>query len=127
MTLFSESEMGTIRQELEGRKGNVVITFRNSHGPTRLKKLWNEMLTSLGQCGRCLSWWSSSGTTGLLECKTDNSLDIFGQWALAEKTELTGVFQVGNDELVNIREGFDAGNVSSSAMRVIRIGETGQD
>jgi hypothetical protein len=127
MTLFSESETGKIRQEVEGRKGNVVITFRNNHGPTQLKKLWKEMLASLGQRGKCLSWWSSSGTTGLLECKTENHLDIFGQWALADETKLTGLFQVGDDELVHIREGFDAGNVSSSAMRLIRIGETGQD
>ncbi|RDE11436.1 MAG: hypothetical protein C4K47_09930 [Candidatus Thorarchaeota archaeon] len=127
MTLFSDSEMGTIRQELNQRKGNVLITFRNSHGPTQLKKLWKEMLESLGHSGRCLSWWSSSGTAGLLECKVGSNLDIFGQWALAEETKLTAVLQVGDDELVNIREGFDAGNVSSSAMRLIRIGETGQD
>lgn len=127
MRLFSETETETIRWQLDGRKGNVLITFRNSHGPTRLKRLWKEMLASLGQSGSCLSWWSSSGTIGLLECKTDHNLDIFGQWALGEETKLTGMFEVDDEELVNIREGFDAGNVSSSAMRAIRIGETGQD
>jgi limonene-1,2-epoxide hydrolase len=127
MRLFSEPEMETIRRELTGREGNVVITFRNSHGPTRLKKLWTEMLTELAHSGKCLSWWSSSGTVGLLECRSDKNLDIYGQWALADETKLTGVFGVADDELVNIREGFDAGNVTSSVMRVIRIGETGQD
>jgi limonene-1,2-epoxide hydrolase len=50
---------------------------------------------------------------------------ILGQWALGDETKLMGMFDVSDDEIVNIRDGFDAGNVTSPAMRAIRIGETG--
>jgi hypothetical protein len=30
-----------------------------------------------------------------------------------------------DEEIANIRDGFDSGNVTSSVMRAIRIGETG--
>jgi limonene-1,2-epoxide hydrolase len=36
-----------------------------------------------------------------------------------------GVFEVSDDELLDIRDGFDSGTVISSAMRALRIGETG--
>jgi len=127
MRLFSEPEMESIRRELKGKEGNVLITFLNSHGPTRLKSLWKEMLAELGHPGKCLSWWTSSGTIGLLECRINQNFSIYGQWALADDTKLKGVFEVADEELVNIRQGFDAGNVTSSAMRLIRIGETGED
>jgi len=35
-----------------------------------------------------------------------------------------GVFKIDDEELTSIREGFESGNVTSSAMRVVRIGET---
>jgi len=62
---------------------------------------------------------------GLLECETKTGLHIYGQWTLADKNELLGVFKVDHEEVKNIRNGFDAGNVTSPAMRAIRIGETG--
>jgi hypothetical protein len=37
------------------------------------------------------------------------------------------VFDVGAEEVLDIRDGFDAANVLSAAMRAYRIGETGQD
>ncbi|MHA2070618.1 MAG: hypothetical protein ACW985_02385, partial [Candidatus Thorarchaeota archaeon] len=74
---------------------------------------------------KCLSWWSSTGTMGLLECETTENKLIYGQWALSDVTQLIGVFEIDDDEIVNIRDGFDAGNVVSSEMRAIRIGETG--
>ena len=62
---------------------------------------------------------------GLLECEVSDSIMIFGQWVLADENELIEVFPIDDDEIVNIRDGFDAGNVVSSEMRAIRIGETG--
>lgn len=125
MSLFSETELGTIRNKIEGKEGVFLITFRNRHGPTRLNELWSEHMAELGHATKCLSWWSRFGNMGLLECETKTGLLIFGQWALADKNELLGVFKVDHEEVKNIRNGFDAGNVASSAMRAIRIGETG--
>ena len=94
-------------------------------GLVKLGKLWNELVGQLGYEGKCLSWWSSTGTMGLLECETTEDKLIYGQWALSDETQLIGVFDIDDDEIVNIRNGFDAGNVVSSEMRAIRIGETG--
>jgi hypothetical protein len=125
MELFSPSELEKIRKHTEKGKGNILITFRNKYGPTKLKSLWNEVLQFLGLSVECVSWWSSSGNIGLLECEIEDGFHIFGQWALADDIALLGVFTLSNEEIVNIRDGFDAGNVTSSAMRAIRIGETG--
>ncbi len=124
MTLFSKSEMELIEGKTRGQRGNILITFKNSHGPTALTRLWQELLSSLGLPGKCVSWWSGSGTVGLLECERTEGANIYGQWALADSTELMGIFQIDDDELTNIREGFESGNVTSSAMRAVRIGET---
>ena len=75
MKLFSDEELDTINKELLGKTGNFLIAFRNKHGPTLLKKLWTEMLEELGHSVKCLSWWSSAGRLGLLECETENGLD----------------------------------------------------
>jgi hypothetical protein len=125
MKLFSDQEINTINQKLLGKKGNFLIAFRNKYGPTRLKQLWTELLDELGHPGKCLSWWSSAGTIGLLECETENGLSIFGQWTLDDNHELLNVIEVSNNDLVNIRNGFDAGPVTSDAMRAMRIGESG--
>ncbi len=125
MELFTKNETKKIAEGLQGAQGSVLVTFRNKHGPTKLLELWTGLLSRLGYSGKCLNWWSSSGTLGLIECDIDSSVTIYGQWALAEKNELIGVFEVDNDDVVNIREGFDAGNVVASEMRAIRIGETG--
>jgi len=124
MTLFSKSETELIENKTRGQKGNILITFKNSHGPTALGRLWEELLASLGLPGKCVSWWSGSGTLGLLECERAEGTNIYGQWALADSTELMGVFKIDDEELTSIREGFESGNVTSSAMRVVRIGET---
>jgi hypothetical protein len=125
MKLFSESEIRIINNELLGKTGHFLIAFRNKHGPTLLKKLWTEMLEELGHSVKCLNWWSGAGNIGLLECETKNGLSIFGQWVLDDKQELLSVMELDEDELVNIRDGFDAGTVTSSAMRAYRIGESG--
>ena len=64
---------------------------------------------------------------GLLECETENGLFVFGQWVLDEKEELLNVMKLDEDEVGNIRDGFDAGTVTSSAMRAYRIGDSGGD
>lgn len=125
MKLFSAGELDKINKELLGKKGFFLIAFRNKHGPTLLKKLWTEMLEDLGYPVKCLSWWSSAGRIGLLECETSNGLSVFGQWVLHEKQELLRVMELDEEEVVNIRDGFDAGTVTSSAMRAFRIGESG--
>ena len=125
MSLFSEAERNRIRSEIHGNSGNVLVTFRNHHGPTKLEVLWRELIADFGHNSQCLHWWSSSGTMGLLECEIDEKLSMYGQWALSDSTKLIGVFEITNEEIVDIREGFDAGNVVSSEMRAIRIGETG--
>ncbi len=126
MTLFSDDEKQRILKEVDGRKGNFLITFRNRHGPTRLERLWAELLEEIGvKHSRCINWWSSSGTIGLLECDTGDGLTIYGQWMLHDSNELLGVFHLEPDEAIHIKDGFDSGNVSAAAMRAIRIGETG--
>ena len=125
MELFTRNEIDKIAEGLQGVQGSILITFRNRHGPTKLVELWTGLLSGLGFKGKCLNWWSSSGTLGLIECDIDSNITIYGQWALADENELIGIFEVDNDEVVNIREGFDAGNVVASEMRAIRIGETG--
>ena len=125
MKLFSNEELDIINKELLGKTGHFLIAFRNRHGPTLLKKLWTEMLEELGHSVKCLSWWSSAGRLGLLECETENGLSVYGQWALDDKQELLNVIELGEDELSNIRDGFDAVTVTSSAMRAYRIGDSG--
>jgi hypothetical protein len=125
MKLFSDSETQRIASELKGKKGSYLITFRNKHGPTQLKQLWIEMLEELDHPVRCLSWWSSAGNIGLLECETESGLSVFGQWVLDEKHKLLNIMSVSDEDIVDIRTGFDAGAVTSSEMRAIRIGESG--
>jgi hypothetical protein len=125
MSLFSKSELNLIKEKIQELNDNLLITFRNRHGPTRLKELWLRHLVDLGIEAPCISWWSSSGTVGLLECELDSGFSVYGQWALDDKNELIGVFEVSNEDIASIRDGFDAGNVTSSAMRAFRIGETG--
>jgi hypothetical protein len=125
MVLFSSSELERIHEHVEKAEGNILITFRNKYGPTKLKELWSKFLQSLDIFVECINWWSSAGNIGLLECETEKGHHIFGQWALGDDNELLGVFTLSDDEIVHIRDGFDAGNVTSFAMRAIRIGETG--
>ena len=127
MKLFSGEELQIINKELLGKTGHYLIAFRNKHGPTLLKKLWIEMLESMGSPVKCLSWWSGAGKMGLLECETENGLFVFGQWVLDEKEELLNIMKLDENEVGNIRDGFDAGTVTSSAMRAYRIGESGGD
>lgn len=125
MKLFSEEEIDVINQKLKGNKGNYLIAFRNKYGPTRLKQLWTEMLADLGHTVKCLSWWTSTGTIGLLECETENGLSVYGQWTLDDRHELLNVMEISDADLVDIRDGFDSGSVTSDAMRALRIGESG--
>ncbi|MFW9767721.1 MAG: hypothetical protein ACFFF9_02730 [Candidatus Thorarchaeota archaeon] len=125
MQLFSEEEVERIRKTVDGRTGNFLIAFRNKHGPTRLKQLWTELMEDLGYPGKCLSWWTSAGTIGLLECETENGISFFGQWTLDDNHELLNIMEIDEEDLVAIRDGFDAGSVTSDAMRALRIGESG--
>jgi hypothetical protein len=125
MKLFSEIETEKIANELKGKTGSFLIAFRNKHGPTMLKQLWIDMMEELDHPVKCLSWWSSTGTVGLLECETESGLNIYGQWVLDDEHKLLSVMAVKEEDLVNIRTGFDAGAVTSSEMRAIRIGESG--
>jgi len=126
MKLFSESEHETIRNHLQEKKGSYLITFRNKHGPTKLKQLWTEMLEDFAEVVSCLSWWSGNGgNIGLLECETNNGMNIYGQWVLDDNQELIAIREVDEEDLVNIRDGFDAGSVMSSEMRAMRIGDSG--
>lgn len=124
MSLFSDTEMERIRKEIVAGPGNVLITFRNVHGPTTLYRLWMEFVSEFGVPIRCVNWWSGLNNFGLIECEMDNHLSLYGQWALADSNELVGVFRVNDDEIVGIRDGFESGSVSSFVMRTIRIGET---
>ena len=125
MKLFSDSEQETIHNCLQEKKGSYLITFRNKHGPTKLKQLWTEMLEEVTEIASCISWWSSGGVVGLLECETHSGTNIYGQWVLDDNHELIAIREVDEEDLVNIRDGFDAGSVVSSEMRAMRIGETG--
>jgi len=125
MKLFSDSEIEMITDYLEGKTGNVLIAFRNKHGPTKLKELWTELLEEIAHPVKCLSWWSSGGNVGLLECETKNGLNIYGQWVLDDNHKLLNIMEIDDEDIVNIRDGFDAGAVVSSEMRAIRIGESG--
>lgn len=125
MKLFSCSETESIKGKLKGKRGNFLIAFRNKYGPTRLKLLWIELLEEIGHPVSCLSWWSASSTIGLLECETENGLNIYGQWVLDDEQKLLKVMEIDDEDLVNIRDGFDAQTVIDSAMRAIRIGESG--
>jgi hypothetical protein len=125
MKLFSDSETEIIANELRGKTGSFLIAFRNKHGPTRLKQLWIDMLQEIDSPVTCLSWWSSAGTVGLLECETESGLNIYGQWVLDDEHKLLNVMKVKEEDMTKIRTGFDAGAVTSSEMRAIRIGESG--
>lgn len=125
MPLFKGHELDSIRSVYEVSTENVLVTFRQQYGPTQLKKLWDEFIESLGITPHCISWWSGAGRVGLLECENEEGANIYGQWVLDDETSLIGVFEVDSAELVNIRAGFDAQSVTDSAMRAIRIGESG--
>ncbi|MBS3795242.1 MAG: hypothetical protein KGY80_10110 [Candidatus Thorarchaeota archaeon] len=126
MNLFSEDQVRRITDKLNSKKGSVLITFRNPHGPTRLKKLWEKTLSEIGYNVDCINWWSSSGIIGLLECEIEDGSTIYGQWALGDKVELYRVENVSEDDIVSIKDGLGQGNIASSAMRSMRIGETGE-
>jgi hypothetical protein len=83
------------------------------------------MIEEIAGVVSCISWWSSGGNIGLLECETKTGMKVYGQWALDDNHELVIVREVDEEDLVNIRDGFDAGSVISSEMRAIRIGESG--
>ncbi|MBD3406851.1 MAG: hypothetical protein GF411_12110 [Candidatus Lokiarchaeota archaeon] len=125
MTLFTDNEISRIIEALSKARENILITFRQKYGPTKLKKLWIALLTQNSITTDCVNWWSSAGTIGLLECHSNDGVSIYGQWALADHNELLGIFEMSNEDIVDIREGFDSGNVTDPAMRAIRIGETG--
>ncbi len=125
MTLFSDLEKKRIEETVKTAKENVLITFRQKHGPTQLKKVWTAFLQDLGFSDSCVSWWSGAGSLGLLECEISDGPNIYGQWVLDDKNHLLGVFEVKHDEVTNIRSGYDAQSVTDSAMRAIRIGESG--
>jgi hypothetical protein len=125
MKLFSDEELDVINKELLGKTGHYLIAFRNKFGPTQLKKLWTEMLQELGHPVKCLSWWSSAGRIGLLECEIESGLTVFGQWVLHDEQELLNVIELDENDIVNIRDGFDAGTVTSPAMRSYRISDSG--
>ena len=125
MKIFSDSEIETITNYLKGKTGSYLIAFRNKHGPTKLKELWIELLSEISHPVKCLSWWSSGGNVGLLECETENGLNIYGQWVLDDDNKLLNIMEIDDEDIVNIREGFDAGTVVSSEMRAMRIGESG--
>ena len=125
MKLFSDSEIETISKFLEGKTGSFLIAFRNRHGPTKLRKLWIELLSDITHPVKCLSWWSSGGNFGLLECETENGLKVYGQWVLDDDHKLLNIMEIDEEDIVNIRDGFDAGIVTSSEMRAMRIGDSG--
>ncbi len=125
MPLFSKDEIEKLQSIFSKTKGHILLTFRQNHGPTKLRREWIALMKSMGEPVDCLSWWSSSGNMGLLECESQDSRHVFGQWVLADVTELVGLFEIEDDDLVSIRDGFDSGNVVSAEMRAIRIGETG--
>ena len=129
MTLFSLDERATILELVKkGQEKNchILVTFRHKYGPTQLKRKWVEFIETLGFEGsNCVSWWTSSGTTGLLECEDDGRMNVYGQWVLDDENKLLGTFEVCDEDILTIRDGFDAGTVTSAAMRAIRIGETG--
>ncbi|MFW9848171.1 MAG: hypothetical protein ACFFF4_03470 [Candidatus Thorarchaeota archaeon] len=125
MTLFSDTEKNRIVEALSSAEENVLITFRQKHGPTELKRVWNDFLEEIGLTNSCVSWWSGAGSLGLLECENSDGPNIYGQWVLDDMNHLLGVFHVTNEEVQNIRQGYDAQSVTDPAMRAIRIGESG--
>lgn len=125
MTLFTADEVKKIRSILDTAKKNVMITFRQRFGPTELKEQWEELLHSLDIHNPCLSWWSGSSTMGLLECETPSGINIYGQWALHDSNSVIGIFEIDDEDLTDLRAGYDAQAVTDSAMRAIRIGESG--
>lgn len=125
MSLFSEAEMQRICDFIGDSENSVLVTFRQKYGPTRLKKIWFKSLEGVINEESCISWWSSAGQMGLLECDTQTGTSVYAQWILGDFNELIGLFEIDEDEVVSIREGFDSANVASSAMRALRIGETG--
>ncbi len=125
MTLFTDNEVDEIRETLSNAKENVMITFRHRFGPTELKNEWESLLLTLGIRAHCVSWWSGSSSVGLLECESSEGVSVYGQWVLADSNQLLGVFEIANEELVDIRNGYDAQSVTDPAMRAIRIGESG--
>ena len=125
MSLFTPTELQQIIHFVKENGGNILVTFRQKFGPTKLKDYWSELVENFGSSEKCVSWWTSSGTIGLLECDIEDDIHIFGQWVLDDENKLIGLFKVDDDELANIRDGYGAGAVTSSAMRAYRIGETG--
>lgn len=125
MSLFTPTEMETISNFIKDNVGHILITFRQKFGPTKLKQIWSDFIENMGSSERCVSWWTSAGTVGLLECEIQDGVHVYGQWVLDDENKLIGIFKVEDDEVLNIRDGYDAGVVTSAAMRAYRIGETG--
>jgi hypothetical protein len=125
MTLFSDQELQKIQSIVDKASQNVMITFRQSFGPTKLKEHWYNFLDSISHPSKCVSWWSGASNMGLMECESANGPNIYGQWVLDEVNVLLGVFEIDDEELIDIRAGYDAQSVTDPAMRAMRIGESG--
>ncbi|MHA1636915.1 MAG: hypothetical protein ACTSUB_02765 [Candidatus Thorarchaeota archaeon] len=125
MSLFTPTELEQILKFVKENSGNILVTFRHKFGPTKLKELWTEVISQVGSSDACVSWWTSAGSIGLLECEIRDGVHVYGQWVLGDENKLIGIFKVEDDDVLNIRDGFDAGVVTSAAMRAMRIGETG--
>jgi len=125
MTLFSPDEIEKIRTMLNNSEKNIMITFRHRFGPTELKEKWNALLHLLDVRSSCVSWWSGSSNMGLLECEVPDGISVYGQWVLAESNSIIGIFEISDEDLTDIRAGYDAQSVTDPAMRAIRIGESG--
>jgi len=125
MTLFSNEDHQQILNLLNNSTGSILITFRMNIGPSKLEREWKELIKDGKNMVKCIHWWSSSGSIGLIECEFEDGRMILGQWALGEEMQLLGLFEVDDNDIVNIKDGFNAGNVWAPEMRAIRIGETG--
>ncbi|MEM2143415.1 MAG: hypothetical protein QXQ81_09175 [Candidatus Thorarchaeota archaeon] len=124
MKLFSDADREMVISRLRNTREALLITFHNAHGPTALSRLWSDFMADIGLSGKCISWWSGTGNIGLIECENEDGPSIYGQWVLSDQTRLVSVIELDREDLVAIRDGFETGNVTSSVMRTIRIGET---
>jgi hypothetical protein len=125
MTLFTKEDHQRILEFVNNSENNILITFRMNVGPSKLEREWNELIADEKDLAKCIHWWSSSGTIGLIECEFTDGRIVLGQWALGDEMQLLGLFEVDDGDIVNIKDGFDSGNVWAPEMRAIRIGETG--
>lgn len=119
--LFPEQEWNRIIDAIKNSQGNVLVIFRTFEGPSSLEKNWETHLTEAGfKITHVINWWNSNGIFGMIEVTFEDRRRVFGQWALGDKSKIIRIDKDVSTDLAGYLNSIAAGNLESSALRLLR-------